>query len=201
MRVDAFLPQTSATLRISRSYRNNPLTSWPTPPPHYRMSEVKQVQRQPIQAGSCKKGSYIILKNRPVKILEIKTSKTGKHGHAKCNITGTCVLTQQKCNEVFPASHNLVEFRLEKTEYLVTSVDTEKREISVLDDNNEEHVFVYKPSNENCKGKELAEAFLAPGAGEKTYLMSVVRAPVETGDNVFVDEELIESFKEGKDTL
>jgi translation initiation factor 5A len=161
----------------------------------------KQVQRQPIGASSVKKGTYIMLKCRPVKVAEVKTSKTGKHGHAKCNITGICVLSQNKVNEVFPASHNLTEFRLEKNEYMVTDVNVEKNEISVLDDQNKELVFVYKPANENCKGSALVEAFSAPNASEKTFIMTVIRAPVETGDNVFVDEELIESFKEGKDTL
>ena len=36
------------------------------------------------------------LKEKPCKIIEITTSKTGKHGHAKANITGIDIFTGKK---------------------------------------------------------------------------------------------------------
>jgi translation initiation factor 5A len=30
----------------------------------------------------------VLLKGQPCKVIEMTTSKTGKHGHAKANITG-----------------------------------------------------------------------------------------------------------------
>ena len=158
----------------------------------------KQVQRMPIQASSVKKGTYCILKNRPCKVLEVKTSKTGKHGHAKANITGTCVLTDQKCNEVHPASHNLTEFKLQKLDYLVTTVDKHDQQwkITALDEDNNEVVFFSNPNSENCKGQELADSVAANP--EKGYQICVIRAPVEVSENEFVDQELIESFREDK---
>ena len=42
----------------------------------------------PIKAGSCKKGVHVMIKGFPCKVIEVSTSKTGKHGHAKVNITG-----------------------------------------------------------------------------------------------------------------
>ena len=44
-------------------------------------------------AGSLKKGDFIMIKGHPCKILEVTTSKTGKHGHAKANITATDIIT------------------------------------------------------------------------------------------------------------
>ena len=168
------------------------------------MSEAKSVPRFPAQASNIKKGSFCILKNRPCKVMEVKTSKTGKHGHAKANITGVCVLTGQKCNEVHPASHNVTEFKLEKTEYMVMSaelVDAQASnshyEISVLDEDNNEVKFRNNLNSEDCKGREAAEAVIANP--DKSYLITVVRAPVQISDNDFVDEELIESFKEARD--
>ena len=46
----------------------------------------------PIRAGELKKGMYAILKEKPCKVIEITTSKTGKHGHAKANITGIDII-------------------------------------------------------------------------------------------------------------
>ena len=160
------------------------------------MSSEKQVPRQPIGAGDVKKSNFVMLKNRPCKIAEVKTSKTGKHGHAKANITGVCVLTHQKCNEVHPASASLVAFHLEKLDYLVSDVTNTDGQIviSALDDDNNEVQFYAQPNNELCQGKALAEAF----SDDKQFLVTVIRAPVQIGDNDFKDEQLIEAFREDK---
>lgn len=166
------------------------------------MSEVRQVARRPITAGDCKKGTFVIMKNRPVKLIEIKTSKTGKHGHAKCNMTGTCVLTENKVNDVFPASANLVAFTLDKEQFLVTDVDESSHSIEVLTADNDSLTFRYFPDKENCKGAEAVAAHKAriesKKDDDKGIYISVIRAPVEIGENEFKDEELIESFNEAK---
>jgi translation initiation factor 5A len=158
----------------------------------------------PAQASNIKKGSFMILKNRPCKVIEVKTSKTGKHGHAKCNITGTCVLTGNKCNEVHPASHNVTEFKLDKAEFMVMSAElvdpmnnTSLYDISVLDEDNNELKFRNKPESSDCKGKDAAEAIIANS--DKSYTITVIRAPVQISENEFFDEELIESFREARD--
>uniref|UniRef100_A0A146KM40 Eukaryotic translation initiation factor 5A n=1 Tax=Lygus hesperus TaxID=30085 RepID=A0A146KM40_LYGHE len=140
------------------------------------MSDIKAVPRQPMQAGSCKKGSFVVLKGRPCKVVEVKTSKTGKHGHAKANITGVCVLSQQKCVEVHPTSHNITEFKLEKTEYLVCDVDQNESKINVLDDSNNMKFFIYKPDSQVVT--DLIKAMEEDP--EKQFTVTVIRAPVET---------------------
>jgi len=37
----------------------------------------------------------------------VTTSKTGKHGHAKCHFTATDIFTGKKMEELVPSSHNL----------------------------------------------------------------------------------------------
>jgi hypothetical protein len=57
---------------------------------------VKQVLSHPkaptkmsaIEAHHIKKGSDVMMKGVPCKVLDIRTSKTGKHGHAKVVFRG-----------------------------------------------------------------------------------------------------------------
>ncbi|TKW29074.1 hypothetical protein SEVIR_3G371901v4 [Setaria viridis] len=40
----------------------------------------------PQQAGTVRKNGYLVIKNRPCKVVEVSTSKTGKHGHASVTL-------------------------------------------------------------------------------------------------------------------
>lgn len=71
----------------------------------------------PCQAGNLKKGGYAMLNGFPCKIMEITTSKTGKHGHAKANITGIDVFTSKKHEDSCPTSHNIDVPNVVRTEY------------------------------------------------------------------------------------
>ncbi len=76
----------------------------------------------PQQAGSIKKGGYIVLNGRPCKVVETATSKTGKHGHAKINVTALDIFTGKKIEDMFPTSHNVDVPEVSRAEYQVPSL-------------------------------------------------------------------------------
>ena len=61
----------------------------------------------PAQASSIRKGGYILIRERPCKVIEMSTSKTGKHGHAKINFTGIDIFTEKKMEEICQSTHNI----------------------------------------------------------------------------------------------
>lgn len=79
----------------------------------------------PTEAGALKKGGHVLIKDRPCKIIEISFAKTGKHGHAKANITGTDIFTDKKYEESCPSSASMQCPVVAKKEYSLISVDND----------------------------------------------------------------------------
>jgi len=150
-----------------------------------------KVPKFPIEAPHIKKNKYIMLKGHPCKIVDVKTSKTGKHGHMKVNITGMDVLTAKKYNDVQPGHANFTEFKIDKAEFQLLDITSENA-LSCLDKDGTEQQFNIDIESEIFK--KLKEEF----DSGKTLIVTVVKAPVETAKDKFKDEEMVESFKEDK---
>ena len=86
----------------------------------------------PMQAGEIRKGSHLMIKGRPCKCIEVSTSKTGKHGHAKAHIVALDIFTGKKLEDLCPTSHNLEVPFVKRTEYQLLSADNDTGEVSLL---------------------------------------------------------------------
>ncbi|BAM39375.1 eukaryotic translation initiation factor [Theileria orientalis strain Shintoku] len=80
-------------------------------------------QTVPVQAGSIKKNSFVMIKGHPCKVVEYSTSKTGKHGHAKANITGIDIFTGKKYEDICPTSHNMDVPHVKRTEIQLIGIE------------------------------------------------------------------------------
>jgi translation initiation factor 5A len=79
----------------------------------------------PQQAGTIRKGGHVMIKDRPCKVIDISTSKTGKHGHAKANIVAVDIFTGRKYEDVCPTSHNLDVPIVSRKEYQLIDVSSD----------------------------------------------------------------------------
>ena len=65
-------------------------------------------EKKSVSVGGLKKGDTIIIDEAPCKITDTATSRPGKHGHAKVNLTAVGILDGKKRQLVMPG-HDKVE--------------------------------------------------------------------------------------------
>lgn len=57
---------------------------------------------KPVEVGSLKKGSSIVIDGAACRVTDIQVSRPGKHGHAKYRVTGVGIIDEKKRVIVMP---------------------------------------------------------------------------------------------------
>ncbi|XP_031375929.1 mitotic checkpoint protein BUB3.3-like [Punica granatum] len=102
----------------------------------------------PQQAGTIRKNGYIVIKNRPCKVVEVSTSKTGKHGHAKCHFVAIDIFNGKKLEDIVPSSHNCDVPHVTRTDYQLIDI-SEDGFVSLLTENGNTKDDLRLPTDEN----------------------------------------------------
>merc|ERR1712062_956934 len=76
----------------------------------------------PQQCSALRKGGHVMIKEKPCKIVEMSTSKTGKHGHAKVHMVALDIFTQKKYEDICPSTHNMDVPNVTRTDYQFTDI-------------------------------------------------------------------------------
>merc|ERR1712045_616653 len=87
----------------------------------------------PIQCSALRKNGYAMLKGHPCKIVDMSTSKTGKHGHAKVNMVGIDIFDGKKYEDMSPSTHNMEVPNVKRMEMTLIDV-TDEGFLSLMDD-------------------------------------------------------------------
>ncbi|KAF8337649.1 eukaryotic translation initiation factor 5A [Cantharellus anzutake] len=133
----------------------------------------------PMQCSALRKNGHVVIKGRPCKIVDMSTSKTGKHGHAKVHLVGIDIFTGKKLEDISPSTHNMDVPNVSRTEF--TLIDIEDGFLSLMDTDG-----VLKNDVKVPEG-ELGEQLRAEFGDGKELLVTVASA---------MGEEQATSFKE-----
>merc|ERR1712098_330863 len=79
----------------------------------------------PMQCSALRKGGHVMIKNRPCKIVEMSTSKTGKHGHAKVHMVALDIFTGKKLEDICPSTHNLEVPNVKRRDFSLLTLTTD----------------------------------------------------------------------------
>ncbi|KAJ5400788.1 hypothetical protein N7465_011277, partial [Penicillium sp. CMV-2018d] len=101
----------------------------------------------PMQCSALRKNGHVVIKNRPCKIIDMSTSKTGKHGHAKVHLIATDIFTGKKLEDLSPSTHNMDVPHVIRKEYQLLDI-TEDGFMSLMTDNGDTKDDVKVPDNE-----------------------------------------------------
>ena len=130
----------------------------------------------PMQAGDLRKGGHVMIKGNACKCVDLSSSKTGKHGHAKVHIVAIDIFTGKKMEDLCPASHNVSVPFVTNTEYQVMSVDGETGEVSLLTEEGTPKEDLNLPEQTDDDKKIAKEMIDETEKGEKTVWAKVQSA-------------------------
>ncbi|SCV73191.1 BQ2448_7116 [Microbotryum intermedium] len=77
----------------------------------------------PMQCSALRKGGHVVIKGKACKIIDMSTSKTGKHGHAKVHLIATDIFTGKKLEDISPSTHNMDVPNVTRSEYQLINID------------------------------------------------------------------------------
>jgi len=114
-------------------------------------------------AKELKVGKYVLIEDIPCKVVEVESSKPGKHGAAKMRVTGIGVFDQQKKTLLTPGDADVEVPIIERREVLVLSVSGKTAQVMDKQSNETYDIDVPDDLLANAASGKEAEVIEAMG--------------------------------------
>jgi len=124
----------------------------------------------PQQCSALRKNGFVMIKSRPCKIVEMSTSKTGKHGHAKVHMVALDIFTGKKFEDICPSTHNMNVPHVNRFDYQLTDID-EDGYCTLMNDDGETREDLKLPEN-----AELAKEIREKHDNADNFIVTVLKA-------------------------
>lgn len=130
----------------------------------------------PKQCSALRKSEFVMIKGHACKIVDMSTSKTGKHGHAKVHMIALEIFDGKKYEDICPSTHNMECPIVTRTEYQLIDMD-EDGYVTLMDDNGETRddlqateTDVHKQIREKCDAGEDALVCVLKAIGKERIM-------------------------------
>lgn len=110
----------------------------------------------PMQCSALRKNGHVVIKGRPCKIVDMSTSKTGKHGHAKVHLVALDIFTGKKYEDLSPSTHNMDVPNVSRREYQLLDISDDGF-LSLMNDDGDTKDDVRMPDGEI--GEKITKLF------------------------------------------
>jgi len=97
-----------------------------------------------------------MIKGKPCKVLSISVSKTGKHGHAKCNFLATDIFTGKKLEDMVPSSHGTTVPVVVRNDWEIIDIGDDD-ELTLMDEGGNQKTDVNLPSVPENMAQEIRD--------------------------------------------
>jgi len=113
----------------------------------------------------------MMIKGKPCKVLSISVSKTGKHGHAKCNFLAVDIFTGKKLEDMVPSTHGTTVPIVNRSEWEI--IDIEGDELTLMDEGGNQKTDLNLPTYPDTLGEEIRNSW---NGGENSVMVTVQAA-------------------------
>jgi len=124
----------------------------------------------PVQCSSLRKNGFVMIKARPCKIMEMSTSKTGKHGHAKVHLVGLDIFTNKKYEDLCPSTHNIDVPNVNRSDFQLIDISDDLY-VTLMNEKGDTRDDLKLPDGE--MGQKIKEEF---GREDNTVIVTVMSA-------------------------
>lgn len=125
----------------------------------------------PMQCSALRKNGHVVIKGRPCKIVEMSTSKTGKHGHAKVHLVAIDIFTAKKMEDLSPSTHNMDVPNVSRREYQLLDV-TDDGFLSLMSEDGSTKDDVKLPDGE--VGEKITKMFTEDGKDTNVIVLTAM---------------------------
>mmetsp|Transcript_29422 Transcript_29422/g.41671 ORF Transcript_29422/g.41671 Transcript_29422/m.41671 type:complete len:129 (+) Transcript_29422:424-810(+) len=110
----------------------------------------------------------MMIKGKPCKVLSISVSKTGKHGHAKCNFLAVDIFTGKKLEDMVPSTHGTTVPIVNRSEWEIIDIDGD--ELTLMDEGGNQKTDLNLPTYPDTLADEIRDAW---NGGENSVMVTV----------------------------
>lgn len=137
----------------------------------YQVAGSGASETYPVQCSSLRKNGFVMLKGRPCRIVEMTTSKTGKHGHAKVHLVGIDIFCGKKHEDLCPSTHNIDVPNVNRSDFQLIDISDDGF-VTLMNDKGDTRDDLKLPEGE--LGQKIREEFSKEDTSVIVTVMSAV---------------------------